>query len=370
VNNVKKPREDRLLEPLKGHLEILDKGFGYLRSLENNFSPDPRDTFVPAALIRSHNLPEGGYIEGAGRQQGAGRTNAQLHSVEAINQIPFDKFSRFKSLQNQTSINPTQQLCMTQAVDDFTGKTIDMFTPIGKGQRGLIISPPKSGKTTILKHLAASILTNHPEVDVFILLVDERPEEVTDFKRGLKGAHVLFSSADQRIAMHMRMTRLALHTAILCAQTGRDSVVLIDSLTRMSRAFNAETRSYGRTMTGGLGAGALAIPRKIFGAARNVEGGGSLSILATILVDTGSRMDDIIYQEFKGTGNSDIVLSRKCAEKRIWPAINLNASGTRREELLLDDETYQEATRIRGLLAPMEETDAMSTLLEYYQREM
>ena len=358
------------MEPLKGHLEILDKGFGYLRSLENNFSPDPRDTFVPAALIRSHNLPEGGYIEGAGRQQGAGRTNAQLHSVEAINQIPFDKFSRFKSLQNQTSINPTQQLCMTQAVDDFTGKTIDMFTPIGKGQRGLIISPPKSGKTTILKHLAASILTNHPEVDVFILLVDERPEEVTDFKRGLKGAHVLFSSADQRIAMHMRMTRLALHTAILCAQTGRDSVVLIDSLTRMSRAFNAETRSYGRTMTGGLGAGALAIPRKIFGAARNVEGGGSLSILATILVDTGSRMDDIIYQEFKGTGNSDIVLSRKCAEKRIWPAINLNASGTRREELLLDDETYQEATRIRGLLAPMEETDAMSTLLEYYQREM
>jgi transcription termination factor Rho len=259
---------------------------------------------------------------------------------------------------------------MTKAVDDFTGRTIDMFTPIGKGQRGLIISPPKSGKTTILKHVTASILTNHPEVDVFILLVDERPEEVTDFKRGLKGAHVLFSSADQNIAMHMRMTRLALHTAILCVQTGRDSVVLIDSLTRMSRAFNAEASSYGRTMTGGLGAGALAIPRKIFGAARNVEGGGSLTILATILVDTGSRMDDIIYQEFKGTGNTDIVLSRKCAEKRIWPAVNLNASGTRREELLLDDETYQEATRIRGLLAPMGETDAMSRLLEYYQQGM
>jgi transcription termination factor Rho len=170
--------------------------------------------------------------------------------------------------------------------------------------------------------------------------------------------------------MHMRMTRLALHTAILCAETGRDSVVLIDSLTRMSRAFNAETRSHGRTMTGGLGAGALAIPRKIFGAARNVEGGGSLTILATILVDTGSRMDDIIYQEFKGTGNTDIVLSRNCAEKRIWPAFNLNASGTRREELLLDDETYQEATKIRGLLAPMDEIEAMSTLLEYYQRDI
>ena len=186
-------------------------------------------------------------------------------------------------------------------------------------------------------------------MDVFILLVDERPEEVTDFKRGLKGATYSFLLQIKSIAMHMRMTRLALHTAILCAETGRDSVVLIDSLTRMSRAFNVETQSYGRTMTGGLGAGALAIPRKIFGAARNVEGGGSLTIIATILVDTGSRMDDIIYQEFKGTGNADIVLSRKCAEQRIWPAINLNASGTRREELLLDDETYQEVTKIRGI---------------------
>ena len=358
------------MESLKGHLEILDRGFGYLRSLENNFSPDPRDTYVPAALIRSRNLPEGGYIEGFGKQQGAGKTNAQLHSVETINRIPFEKFSRLKSLQDRTSINPTQQLRMTQAVDDFTGRTIDMFTPIGKGQRGLIISPPKSGKTTILKHMAASIMANHPQVDVFVLLVDERPEEVTDFKRGLKGAHVIFSSADQNIAMHMRMTRLALHTAIVCAETGRDSVVLIDSLTRMSRAFNAETPSHGRTMTGGLGAGALAIPRKIFGAARNVEDGGSLSILATILVDTGSRMDDIIYQEFKGTGNTDIVLSRKCAEKRIWPAVNLNASGTRREELLLDDETYQETKKMRGLLAPMDETGAMSTLLEYFQQSV
>ena len=232
----------------------------------------------------------------------------------------------------------------------------------------MIISPPKSGKTTILKHIAASIMANHPDVDVFILLVDERPEEVTDFKRGLKGAHVIYSSADQSIAMHMRMTRLALHTAILCAETGRDSIVLIDSLTRMSRAFNAETRSHGRTMTGGLGAGALAIPRKIFGAARNVEKGGSLTIIATILVDTGSRMDDIIYQEFKGTGNADIVLSRKCAEKRIWPAINLNASGTRKEELLLDDETYKEVTKIRGMLSSLDETTAMSTMLEYLQR--
>ncbi len=356
------------MKPLKGHLEILDRGFGFLRSLENNFSPGTNDTFVPVALIKSHNLPEGGYIEGYGKKQDAGSPNAQLHSVETINQIPLSTFSGFKPLQDQTSINPTEQLIMTQADDDFIGKTLDMITPIGKGQRGLIISPPKSGKTTILKHIAASIVANHPDVDVFILLVDERPEEVTDFKRGLKGAHVIYSSADQSIDTHMRMTRLALHTAINCAETGRDSVVLIDSLTRMSRAFNVKTNSHGRTMTGGLGAGALAIPRKIFGAARNVEDGGSLTIMATILVDTGSRMDEIIYQEFKGTGNSDIVLSRKCAEKRIWPAVNLNASGTRREELLLDDETYQEVTRIRGLLSPLDETTAMSTMLEYFQR--
>jgi transcription termination factor Rho len=356
-----------LLKPLKGHLEIMDQGFGFLRSLEKNFSPRPRDAFVPEALIKSHNLPEGGYIEGYGQKPDAGSPNAQLDSVETINQIPLSAFAGFKPLQDQTSINPTEQLILTQAAEDFTGRTLDMFTPIGKGQRGLIISPPKSGKTTILKHMAASIIANHPDMDVFVLLVDERPEEVTDFKRGLKGAHVIFSSADQSIAMHMRMTRLALHTAILCAETGRDSVVLIDSLTRMSRAFNVETPSHGRTMTGGLGAGALAIPRKIFGAARNVEGGGSLTIMATILVDTGSRMDDIIYQEFKGTGNADIVLSRKCAENRIWPAVNLNASGTRREELLLKDEIYQEVTRIRGLISSLDETVAMSTLLEYFQ---
>ncbi len=356
------------MKPLKGHLEILDKGFGFLRSLENNFSPGTNDTFVSAALIQSHSLPEGGYIEGNGKKQDAGSPNAQLHSVETINQIPIDTFSSFKSLQDQTSISPMEQLIMTQAADDFTGRTLDMITPIGRGQRGLIISPPKSGKTTILKHMAASIVANHPDVDVFVLLVDERPEEVTDFKRGLKGAHVLYSSADQSIDTHMRMTRLALHTAILCAEIGRDSVVMIDSLTRMSRAFNVRTNSHGRTMTGGLGAGALAIPRKIFGAARNVEHGGSLTIIATILVDTGSRMDDIIYQEFKGTGNSDIVLSRKCAEKRIWPAINLNASGTRKEELLLDDEVYKEVTKIRRLLSPMDEAAAMSTMLEYFQQ--
>jgi len=356
------------MQRLKGYLEITDRGFGFLRSLEKNYAPSRADAYVPAALIQKLNLPEGGLVEGAGEKLNPQSTNAALKSVDTINQLPLAAFSAFKSLQEQTSINPTEPFTMTQGPEDYTGRVIDMFIPVGRGQRGLIIAPPKSGKTTILRHMAAAISKNHPDVDLFVLLVDERPEEVTDFKRGLSGANVLYSSADQSIDTHMRMVRLALHTAILCAQTGRDSVVLIDSLTRMSRAFNVKTDSRGRTMTGGLGAGALAIPRKIFGAARNVENGGSLTIMATILVDTGSRMDDIIYQEFKGTGNTDIVLSRACAEKRIWPAVNINASGTRREELLLDKESLKAATQIRGALASLDETVAMETILEHFQK--
>ncbi len=346
----------------------MDRGFGFLRSLENNYAPDRADAYVPAALIQRYNLPEGGFVEGTGENRNTRNTNATLLSVDSINQMPLETFAKFKPLQDQTSINPMEPLTMTQGPEDYTGRVIDLFIPVGRGQRGLIIAPPKSGKTTILRHMAAAVSANHPDMDLFVLLVDERPEEVTDFKRGLKGAKVLYSSADQSIETHMRMVRLALHTAILCAQTGRDSVVLIDSLTRMTRAFNVTADSRGRTMTGGLGAGALAIPRKIFGAARNVENGGSLTIMATILVETGSRMDDIIYQEFKGTGNTDIVLSRACAEKRIWPAVNINASGTRREELLLDKDSLREATRIRGALASLDETVAMETILEHFQK--
>ena len=213
--------------------------------------------------------------------------------------------------------------------------------------------------------MANALAINHPEIEVFVLLVDERPEEVTDFKRRLKKAQVLFSSSDQSVAQHMRMTRMTIQTAIHWSETGRDTVVLIDSLTRMARAFNTETRSYGRTLSGGLAATAMTIPRKVFGAARNIEGGGSLTILATILVDTGSRMDDIIFQEFKGTGNLDLMLSRKCAEQRIWPAINIAQSGTRKEESLLTAEEYQEVLKIRRALSHRDEISAMSQMLEY-----
>jgi len=353
------------LEPVEGHLEILDRGFGFLRSIEKNFQPNPGDTFVPAPLIQKLNLPEGGYIEGSGVPGDGKNRNLKLAQVDTICGLTPAAFDRLESLQAQTSIDPLERFQLAKDGEDVTGKALDMVVPMGRGQRGLIISPPKSGKTTLLKHIASAVMANHPDAVVFILLVDERPEEVTDFKRGLKEAHVLFSSSDQSVAQHMRMTRIAMNTAIRVAETGRDAVVLIDSLTRMSRAFNTETRSHGRTMSGGLAANALEIPRRIFGAARNIENGGSLTVIATILVDTGSRMDDIIYQEFKGTGNLDLVLSRKCAEQRLWPAIDINQSGTRKEHLLLGKTALSEIIDIRRKLAGQDEVVALTTLLEH-----
>lgn len=353
------------MEPVEGHLEILDRGFGFLRSIEKNFQPNPGDTFVPAPLIQKLNLPEGGYIEGSGVPGDGKNRNLKLAQVDTICGLTPAAFDRLESLQAQTSIDPLERFQLAKDGEDVTGKALDMVVPMGRGQRGLIISPPKSGKTTLLKHIASAVMANHPDAVVFILLVDERPEEVTDFKRGLKEAHVLFSSSDQSVAQHMRMTRIAMNTAIRVAETGRDAVVLIDSLTRMSRAFNTETRSHGRTMSGGLAANALEIPRRIFGAARNIENGGSLTVIATILVDTGSRMDDIIYQEFKGTGNLDLVLSRKCAEQRLWPAIDINQSGTRKEHLLLGKTALSEIIDIRRKLAGQDEVVALTTLLEH-----
>lgn len=351
------------MEPVQGYLEIMDKGFGFLRNIEENFQPRPENTYVPNSLIRKLNLKEGSFIEGFGEKKGPSNPNLALIRVETINKLPFDEFINTPLLQDQISINPFERYTITQNEEDITGKALDMIVPIGMGQRGLIISPPKSGKTTILRHMANSIVMNHPDAKVFVLLVDERPEEVTDFRRGLQNAHVLYSSADQQIGQHMRMTRLAMHTAIRCAEIGQDSVVFIDSLTRMTRAFNADTDSHGKTMTGGLGANAMEFPRKIFGAARKLENGGSLTIIATILVDTGSRMDDIIYQEFKGTGNMDLVLSRECAEQRIWPAININKSGTRKEDLLMDKEEHKKIIDIRRAIATKTELDAMSDFL-------
>ncbi len=351
------------MEPIQGYLEIMDKGFGFLRNIEENYQPKPENPYVPNSLIRKLNLREGSFIEGFGEKKGPRNLNLALIRIETINGLPFDEFLNTPMLQDQVSINPIERYHMTQDEDDVTGKALDMIVPVGMGQRGLIISPPKSGKTTILRHMANSIVANYPETKVFILLVDERPEEVTDFQRGLTDAHVLYSSADQQVGQHMRMTRLAMHTAIRCAEIGQDAVVFIDSLTRMTRAFNAETDSYGKTLSGGLGANAMEFPRKIFGAARKLENGGSLTIIATILVDTGSRMDDVIFQEFKGTGNMDLFLSKECAEQRIWPAININKSGTRKEDLLMSEEEYDQIVQMRRSVARKDELTAMSDLI-------
>ncbi len=352
------------MEPVQGYLEIMDKGFGFLRNIEDNFQPRPENPYVPNSLIRKLNLREGSFIQGYGEKKSAQNVNFALIRIDTINHLPFDEFLSIPMLQDQVSLNPYERYYLTQDEDDLTGKALDLVTPIGKGQRGLIIAPPKSGKTTILRHMANSVVANHPDSKVFVLLVDERPEEVTDFRRGLTNAHVLYSSADQQIGQHMRMTRLAMHTAIRCAEIGQDAVMFIDSLTRMTRAFNIDTDSYGKTMSGGIGANAMEFPRKIFGAARKLESGGSLTIIATILVDTGSRMDDVIFQEFKGTGNMDLFLSRECAEQRIWPAININKSGTRKEDLLMDEEEYDEIVEIRRSIATLDEVSAMSQFLD------
>ena len=354
---------------VEGYLEILDRRFGFLRSIERNFQPDSQDTFVPATMIQKYHLSEGVFIEGVGVKGDSKKKNLKLSEIEKINQISAKEYSKIKSLQSQVSISPSERLKLTQGPDDIIGKALDMIVPIGKGQRGLIISPPKSGKTTVLKHMAKSILTNHPETVVFVLLVDERPEEVTDFRRGLKGAYVLSSSADQSVSQHLRMTKMTMNTAMRSAEMGTDTVVFIDSLTRMSRAFNKETQSHSRTLTGGLGANAMEMPRRLFGAARNIDKGGALTIIATILIKTGSKMDDIIFQEFKGTGNMDLVLSRKCAEQRLWPAIDITQSGTRKEHLLLDAKEFQEMVAIRRELYKKDEITAMSVFLEYLGKQ-
>ncbi len=352
------------LEPVNGYLEIIDRGYGFLRNIDRNFRPDNMDTYVPAALIQKHKLFEGVFIEGGGVPGSSRNNNLKLDHIESINQLSLEEYGRLASLKERTSIHPEERIRLTLNSEDMMGRALDMIVPMGKGQRGLIISPPKSGKTTILKHMAQAILQNHPEMEVFVLLVDERPEEVTDFKRGLDGAHVLASSVDEAVDQHLRITKLTMNMAINSAETHRDTVVFIDSLTRLARAFNAETKSYGRTLTGGLGANAMEIPRRVFGAARNLEEGGSLTIIATILVDTGSRMDEIIFQEFKGTGNLDLVLSRKCAEQRLWPAIDIKQSGTRKEHLLFSEDEMGEAVNIRRALASLDEVTALGAFLE------
>ncbi|MCB0283045.1 MAG: transcription termination factor Rho [Calditrichae bacterium] len=352
---------------IEGYLEKFQKGFGFLRKVENNFNAVDGDIYVPVNLIRKYRLDEGVFIKGIAEPANGKNKNPVLNEIQKVNEHSLDELHKIVSFKDLISINPEDRLHLKLNDREFIGSVLDLFTPVGKGQRGLIVSPPKAGKTTILKHFALAITKNHPGTKIFVLLVDERPEEVTDFKRSVPEAHVLSSSSDEKVDNHLRITRLVMGAAIKKMESGNNVVVLIDSLTRMGRAYNKKTNSGGRTLSGGLSANALDLPRRFFGAARNLENGGSLTILATILVDTGSRMDEIIFNEFKGTGNMDLILSQKCAEQRVWPAINIKESGTRKEHLLLSDDELQKAMKIRQVLASMNEVEAMRYLNQLHR---
>ena len=347
---------------VSGYLEILPRKFGFLRKLDHNFRPSDEDTFVPGPIIYQNNLREGMFIEGLAEETAE---KPKLATVEKVNGLPPAQAEFKKELRNLVSINPSDRLELRLSSDDIMGRILNFVTPIGRGQRGLIIAPPKTGKTTILKHLAQAVGQNHSGVRVYVILIDERPEEVTDFQRSLsKETVVLASSADESTANHLRMTRLAMGAAMREAEFGADVFVVIDSLTRMARAFNKDTESYGRTLSGGLGANALELPRRFFGAARKIENGGSLTIMATLLVDTGSLMDQVIFREFQGTGNLDLYLSAACAEQRIFPAININKSATRKEELLLTAQELKHTYKVRKLLSSFKQEEAMQHLIE------
>lgn len=349
---------------VEGILEIMAEGYGFLRDSKKNFNMTRDDAFVPAQLIRQSGLREGLLITGEPGNAAKPGQGAPLARVLTCNGLPVEEYASISDIKSLTSIDPEEQLKITRGDRDLIGRMIDLLIPIGKGQRGMIISPPKAGKTTILKHIAQSVLQNHPEVKVMVLLVDERPEEVTDFRRDLPGAEVFHSSADQDVESHLRITALTMNTAMRRMEFGEDVLVLIDSLTRMGRAFNKDADSGGKTLSGGLAANALELPRRFFGAARKIEHGGSLTIMATILVDTGSRMDEVIFQEFKGTGNLDLVLSRECAERRLFPAINIRESGTRKEHKLLSPEMLKESHNLRRKVAEMKAPEALEVVIE------
>jgi transcription termination factor Rho len=349
-----------------GYLEISEKGFGFLRTAENHYHPKPSDIFVTPDTIKRNFLREGSQVEGPTQPPHRGNS-PQLKSVDKVNQIPFEEYTKTVRFENLTTIDPIEKFRLETSPDLIETRVIDMVTPLGKGTRGLIVAPPRTGKTTILKQIANAITENHPEVHVMVLLIDERPEEVTDFQRSVK-AEVVASSNDQDLETHVRLSRFMIERCRRMVEAGKDVFVLLDSITRVARAYNSVHGGSGRTMTGGVDARALEIPRKMFASARKIEEGGSLTILATALVDTGSRMDELIFQEFKGTGNMEMVLDRKISDQRIYPAIDIFLSGTRREELLLQAWELEKINLIRRGLAGHKPEEAIQRLLMFVKK--
>jgi transcription termination factor Rho len=343
-----------------GYLEISEKGFGFLRSSENHFQPKPSDIFVTPDTIKRNFLREGCQVTG-GLQPPHRGSSPQLKTVETVNGMPFADYTKSVRFENLTTIDPIEKFRLETSPDLIEARIIDLVTPIGKGTRGIIVAPPRTGKTTILKQIANAVTENHPDVQVLVLLIDERPEEVTDFQRSVK-AEVIASSNDQDIETHVRLSRFMIERCRRLVEAGKDVLVLLDSLTRVARAYNSVHGGSGRTMTGGVDARALEIPRKMFASARKIENGGSLTILATALVDTGSRMDELIFQEFKGTGNMELVLDRKLSDRRLFPAIDIPKSGTRKEEKLFPKHQMEAIRKLRRMMVDLNPVEAMETL--------
>jgi transcription termination factor Rho len=349
-----------------GTLEVLPDGFGFLRSPDTSYLAGTDDIYVSPSQIRRFNLHTGDTIEGEIRTPKDGERYFALVKVDKVNGEPPENSKHKILFENLTPYHPTEHLKLERdikAEENITGRIIDIIAPIGKGQRGLIVSPPKAGKTVLMQHIAHAITANHPEVVLIVLLIDERPEEVTEMQRSVKG-EVLSSTFDEPASRHVQVAEMVIEKAKRLIEHKKDVVILLDSITRLARAYNTVVPASGKVLTGGVDANALQRPKRFFGAARNVEEGGSLTILATALIDTGSRMDDVIYEEFKGTGNMEIHLDRRMYEKRIFPAINVNRSGTRREELLLAKDVLQKIWVLRKLLYPMDELEATEFLLD------
>ncbi len=348
-----------------GVIEILSDGFGFLRSPEANYLPGPDDIYVSPSQIRRFALRTGDTVEGQIRAPKDGERYFALLKVSQINFEEPEKTKHKVHFDNLTPLYPDEKLKLDPddpTVKDKSPRVIDLVAPIGKGQRALIVAPPRTGKTVLLQNIAKSITSNHPECFVIVLLIDERPEEVTDMQRSVKG-EVVSSTFDEPASRHVQVAEMVIEKAKRLVEHGKDVVILLDSITRLARAYNTVVPSSGKVLTGGVDANALQRPKRFFGAARNIEEGGSLSIIATALIETGSRMDEVIFEEFKGTGNSEIVLDRKVADKRVFPAIDILKSGTRKEELLVDPATLSKMWVLRRILTPMGTVDAMEFLL-------
>ncbi len=366
-------RQDLMFEILKsqvnqggfilftGILEIASEGYGFLRATDANFSDSANDAYVSSTQVKKFALRTGDIVTGQVRPPKDQERYYALLKIEAINYLPMSESKKRPLFENLTPLYPTEKIKLEYDPMKITGRVLDLFTPVGKGQRGLIVAPPRSGKTELMKELAHGIARNHPEAELIVLLVDERPEEVTDMQRCVQG-EVYSSTFDMPASNHVRVANLVIEKAKRMVEMGKDVIILLDSITRLARAYNTVTPSSGKVLSGGVDANAIHKPKRFFGAARNIEHGGSLTIISTALIETGSRMDEVIFEEFKGTGNSEIVLDRNISDRRIYPAINIMKSGTRKEELLLSPDTLQKVWALRSAINQMEDVEALKFL--------